>query len=326
VTEPGRGAVAVPELDGGLPNGHQGDVPATAGAETLFPPVEASGQEAPVEGESAAVPITRIRPSRGWVRLNLGELWEHRELLYFLVWRDLKVRYKRTTIGVAWAVLQPFLAMVVFSIFFGRFAGIPSDGVPYPIFAYAALVPWMYFANALTGATSAVVEHQAMISKVYFPRLFLPAAPVVGGLVDLAIALLVLLGMMLVFGIIPSFQIITVPAFLLLMVAAAFAVGLWLSALNALFRDVRYAVPFLVQFWLFASPVAYPSSIVPEPWRLVYGLNPMAGVIEGLRWALLGTGEAPGPIVVVSMAAVLLLLVSGLMFYRRVERVFADVV
>ena len=275
---------------------------------------------------NAPVPLTRIEPSRGWIRLDLRELWEYRELLYFFVWRDVKVRYKQTVIGAAWAVIQPFCTMVVFSIFFGRLAGIPSDGVPYPVFSYAALVPWMYFANALTGATNAVVGHGNMITKVYFPRVILPAAPVAAGLVDFGIAMTVLLGMMLFYGIVPTAATLTLPLFLLFAVATAFAVGLWLAALNALYRDVRYAVPFLVQFWMFATPVAYPSSIIPEQWRPLYGLNPMAGVIEGFRWALFGTGEAPGPIVAVSATVVVLLLTGGLAYFRRTERIFADVV
>jgi lipopolysaccharide transport system permease protein len=270
--------------------------------------------------------VTLIRPSRGWVRLDLRELWAYRELLQIFIWRDIKVRYKQTVIGAAWAVIQPLFTMVVFSVFFGRLAGIPSDGVPYPIFAYAALVPWMYFGNALTGATNAVVEHSRMITKVYFPRLFLPAAPVVGGLVDLGIALAVLAGLMLFFRIAPGPGLVLLPLFVLMAVATALAVGLWLSALNALYRDVRYAVPFMVQFWLFASPVAYPSSLVPEPWRVVYGLNPMVGVIDGFRWALFGVGTSPGPVVAVSATTVLLLLLGGLAYFRRLERSFADVV
>jgi lipopolysaccharide transport system permease protein len=270
--------------------------------------------------------VTRIRPSRGWVRLDLRELWEYRELLYFFVWRDLKVRYKQTVIGAAWAVIQPFMTMVVFSVFFGRLAGVPSDGVPYPVFSFAALVPWMYFASALGGATSAVVDHGRMISKVYFPRLFLPAGPVLSGLVDLGIALLVLFGLMLAFGHPPTLGILALPLYLLLAIGAALGVGLWLSALNALYRDVRYAVPFAIQFWMFASPVAYPSSLVPEEWRAAYALNPMVAVIEGFRSALLGT---PPPSVVslaVSLGTVLVLLVGGSAYFRRVERVFADVV
>ncbi len=273
-----------------------------------------------------AVPVVSIRPSRGWVKLDLRELWAYRQLLYFFVWRDIKVRYKRTAIGVGWAIIQPFFTMVVFSLFFGKLAGIPSDGVPYPLFAYAALVPWMYFANSMTGSTNAVVEHGQMIRKVYFPRLLLPAVPVVAGLLDLILALAVLLLMMLWYGIVPTIAMLTLPAFLVLAMAASLAVGLWLSALNALYRDVRFAVPFLVQFWLFSSPVAYPSSLVPEPWRALYGLNPMVGVIEGFRWALLGTGQAPGPAVAVSALVVLALFLGGMIYFRRVERVFADVI
>ncbi len=273
-----------------------------------------------------SVPTVRIRPSRGWVRLDWRELWEYRELLYFFVWRDVKVRYKQTVIGAAWAVIQPVLTMIVFSVFFGRLAGIPSEGVPYPIFSYAGLLPWTYFASALTGSTNAVVQQGSMITKVYFPRLILPAAPVAAALVDFGIAFTVLVGMMLWFGIVPTPAVLLLPLFVLLAVVAAFAVGVWLSALNVLYRDVRYVVPFVVQFWLFASPVAYPSSLVPEPWRTVYGLNPMAGVIDGFRWALLGTGHAPGPMTAVSALVVALLLGSGLLFFGRVERLFADIV
>jgi len=273
-----------------------------------------------------SVPTVRIRPSRGWVRLDWRELWEYRELLYFFVWRDVKVRYKQTVIGAAWAVIQPVLTMVAFSLFFGRLAGIPSEGVPYPIFSYAGLLPWTYFASALTGSTNAVVQQGSIITKVYFPRLVLPAAPVAAALVDFGIAFTVLVGMMLWFGIVPTPAVLLLPLFVLLAVVAAFAVGVWLSALNVLYRDVRYVVPFGVQFWLFASPVAYPSSLVPEPWRTVYGLNPMAGVIDGFRWALLGTGDAPGPMTAVSALVVALLLGSGLLFFRRVERRFADIV
>lgn len=275
---------------------------------------------------TAEVPMLRIRPSHGWVRMGWTELWQYRELLYFFVWRDLKVRYKRTVIGGAWAVIQPFVGMVVFSIFFGHLARLPSDGLPYPIFAYAALVPWMYFASALVGATNSVVSYGSMISKVYFPRVFLPTALVLSGLIDFGIALAVLFGMMHFFGIAPTAAVFFLPLFVLLAVGAALGVGLWLSALNALFQDVRYAVPFLTQFWLFASPVAYPSSLVPEQWRVIYGLNPMAGVIEGFRWSLLGTGEPPGPIVGVSAVIVVVMLVTGLKFFRRIERTFADLV
>ncbi len=269
--------------------------------------------------------VTRIRARRGWVVVDLRELWDYRELLFFLVWRDLKVRYKRTIVGAAWAIIQPVMAMVVFSVFFGRLAQMPSDDLPYPLFAFAALVPWTYFANALNASTNSVIEHRHMISKVYFPRVFLPAASVAGGLVDLGIALAVLVMMMAAFRVVPSTAILALPLFVLLAVACALAVGLWFSALNVLFRDVRYAVPFLIQFWLFASPVAYSSSLVPEEWRAVYGLNPMTGVIDGVRWSVLGAGHPPGPAIGVSVFVVLLLLISGLVFFRTVERRFADV-
>ena len=274
----------------------------------------------------AALSVTIIRPSKGWVPLKLRELWEYRELLYFFIWRDIKVRYKQTVLGAAWAIIQPFFTMVVFSIFFGRLAGIPSRGVPYPIFAYSALVPWMYFANALTQASNSLVAQERMITKVYFPRLLIPLASVLAGLVDFAIAFTVLLGMMFYYGIIPTVAVWTVPFFVLLATATALGVGLWLSALNVQYRDVRYAIGFLSQFWLFATPVAYPSSLVPQPWRVIYGLNPMAGVVEGFRWALLGQAQAPGPMLVVSLLTVVGLLAGGLYYFRRMEQTFADVV
>lgn len=275
---------------------------------------------------TAKLPVTIVRPSRGWATLDLKELWEYRELLYFLTWRDIKVRYKQTVIGAGWAIIQPFSTMVIFSIFFGKLAGIPSEGVPYPIFAYSALVPWMYFANALAQSSNSLVEHERVITKVYFPRLIVPMAAVVSGLVDFAIAFTVLVGMMAFYGVVPTAAIWTVPLFILLATATALGVGLWLSALNVQYRDVKYAIPFLVQFWLFATPIAYPTSLVPEPWQVLYGLNPMVGVVEGFRWALLGTGQAPGLLVVVSMLMVAALLASGLYYFRRMEDTFADVV
>ena len=278
------------------------------------------------EVRTSTPPVTVIRPSKGWCKLDLRELWEYRELLYFFIWRDIKVRYKQTAIGAAWAVIQPFFTMVVFSLFFGKLAKIPSGGIPYPIFYYSALVPWMYFAGALQNATNTVVEHQRVITKVYFPRVILPIAASLSGLLDFGIAFVVLLGMMLFYGIVPTLAIFTLPLFTLLATLTALGVGLWLSALNALYRDVRYAVPFLVQFWLFASPVAYPSSLVPEHWRAVYGLNPMAGVIEGFRWALLGSGQAPGIMLTVSTGAVLLILAGGLFYFRHIEATVADIV
>ena len=260
------------------------------------------------------------------VRVNLGDLWVYRELLYFLVWRDVKVRYKQTALGAAWAVIQPVMTMLVFSIFFGRLAKVPSDGIPYPIFAFTALLPWQLFAYALSESANSLVGSQNLITKVYFPRLVIPIAAVLAGLVDFGIALLILLAMMWYYAIVPTGAIVLLPLFILLAIATALAVGLWLSSLNVKFRDVRYTIPFLTQFWMFATPVAYPSSIIPEGWRAFYGLNPMAGVVEGFRWALLGRAEGPGPLLAVSVVAVVILLAGGLIFFRRTERTFADVV
>ncbi len=270
--------------------------------------------------------VTHIRPRSGWATLKLGELWRYRELLYFFIWRDLKVRYKQTILGAAWAVLQPFLTMVVFSIFFGRLAGLASDDLPYAISAYTALVPWTFFANGLTQASNSIVSNAAMVKKTYFPRLTLPVATVLAGLVDFALAFSILLIMMPFYRILPTVNIVWLPLLLLLALLTALGTSLWFAALNVRFRDVRYVVPFLVQFWLFVTPVAYQSDIVPEQWRLLYSLNPMAGVVEGFRWALLGVGEAPGLMVLVSVFVTLFLLVSGLYYFRRVERTFADMV
>ena len=272
------------------------------------------------------VPLLRITPSAGWVSLKLHELWEYRELLYFLVWRDIKVRYKQTTLGVAWAIIQPFLTMVVFSVFFGRLAKIPSDGVPYPIFSFAALVPWTFFAHGLTHASNSLVGSANLIKKIYFPRLAVPISSVTSGIVDFVLAFTVLLGMMLYYDIVPTINVLWLPALLLLALVTSLGVGLWLSAMNVQFRDVRYVVPFLTQFWLFATPIAYPSSLLPEPWRTLYGLNPMVGVVEGFRWALLGTNTAPGPIIIVSVLITLALLLGGAFYFRRLERTFADIV
>jgi lipopolysaccharide transport system permease protein len=277
-------------------------------------------------GQSGDFPVVCIAPRRGSLALDLGELWTYRELLYFFVWRDIKVRYKQTVIGAAWAVLQPLMTMLVFSLFFGKLAKIPSQGLPYPIFYYCALLPWMYFSAAMQGATNIVVDHQRVITKIYFPRVVLPMAAVLSGLLDFAISFAAFLGMMVYYRIVPTRAIIWLPAFTLLAILTALGVGLWLSALNALYRDVRYVVPFLVQFWMFASPVVYPSSLVPEKWRLLYGLNPMAGVIEGFRWALTGHGQPPGILLAASSAAVILLVFSGLVYYHAVEGTMADVV
>ncbi len=274
-----------------------------------------------------ARPRLRIQPSRGWVSLKLRELWEYRELLYFLTWRDIKVRYKQTVLGAAWAVLQPFMTMVVFSLFFGSLAAIPSDGVPYPVFSYAALVPWTFFATGLSMSSNSLVGSSNLIKKVYFPRLTIPIATVLSGAVDFVIAFMVLIGMMLFFGITPTIYVIFLPLFVLLAFVTALGVGLWLSAMNVQFRDVRYTVPFLTQFWMFISPIAYPSSLIEnETLRAIYGINPMAGVVEGFRWALLGTDTAPGPIILISSLAALLIFVSGLFYFRRMEKTFADVV
>jgi len=271
------------------------------------------------------LPIIHIQPSKGWVSLKLRDLWEYRELLYFLVWRDVKVRYKQTVLGAAWAIIQPFFTMVVFSLFFGRLANVPSDGIPYPIFSYAALVPWTFFANGLNQATTGLVSHANLIKKVYFPRLSIPIARILAGLVDFVLAFMVLIVMMFFYGIAPTTNIIWLPFFLLLALVTSLGVGLWLSAMNVQFRDVGYTVPFITQIWMFATPIAYPSSLLPEPWRTLYGINPMAGVVEGFRWALLGT-TAPGPIIIVSSFVALALLVSGTYYFRRMEKAFADVV
>ena len=275
---------------------------------------------------SADLPVLFIKSEPGLASLGLKELWEYRELLYFLTWRDIKVRYKQTVLGAAWAVIQPFFMMVVFSLFFGRLAHVPSDGIPYPVFVYCALLPWQLFAHALTESSNSLVANERLITKVYFPRLIVPISAVLGGLIDFCIAFVILLLMMFYYGIRPTWVIVALPAFILLAIATALGVGLWLSALNVKYRDVRYTITFLVQFWLFATPVAYPSSIVPERWRPVFGLNPMAGVVEGFRWALLGKSEGPGALLAVSVAVVILLLIGGLYYFLRMEAQFADVV
>jgi lipopolysaccharide transport system permease protein len=276
--------------------------------------------------QSAAQPTLRIAPSKGWVSLKLKELWAYRELLYFLIWRDIKVRYKQTALGATWAIIQPFFTMVVFSLFFGRLAKVPSDGIPYPIFSFAALVPWTFFANGLSQSSNSLVGSANLITKVYFPRLTIPLASVLSGVVDFGLAFVVLLGMMLFYRMTPTVNILWLPVFLILALITSLGVGLWLSALNVEYRDVRYVVPFITQFWLFVTPIAYPSSLLHEPWRTIYGLNPMVGVVEGFRWALLGTKTAPGPIIAVSSTAALIILVTGAFYFRRMEKTFADIV
>ncbi len=280
----------------------------------------------PGAAQAFTTATVRIEPPRGLLELRVKEVWMYRELLLFLVWRDLKVRYKQTVIGVAWVVLQPLMSMGVFTLFFGRLAKLPSDGLPYPVFYFAALAPWTYFSTALTTATNVVVENQRVITKVYFPRLILPLSSVMSGLVDFGIAFVVLLTLVLGYGLRPGWHAVWLPFLLLLAVTTALGVGLWLSALNALYRDVKYVTPFLVQFWMLASPVAYPSSLVPAKWRWLYGLNPMAGVIEGFRWALTGHGQPPGALLLASAGAVLVLLFGGMLFFQRMEGTVADLV
>lgn len=272
------------------------------------------------------LPVVRIKPSLGWVSLRLAELWQYRELLYFLVWRDIKVRYKQTALGAAWAIIQPFLTMVVFSLFFGKLGKMPSDGIPYPIFAFAALVPWTFFANGLSQASQSLVSSSNLIKKIYFPRLAVPLATVLSGVVDFGLSFVVLLVMMVYYHITPTRHVVWLPVFLLLTLIASLGVSLWLAALNVEFRDVRYVVPFVVQFWLFATPIAYSSHLLPEPWRTLYGLNPMVGVVEGFRWALLGTNTRPGPMIALSSLVAVLSLVGGAYYFRRMEKTFADIV
>lgn len=280
-----------------------------------------------VVNHKVAAPVTMIRPAKGWRSLNLRDLWAYRELVYFMTWRDIQVRYKQTLLGAAWAVLRPFMTMVVFSIFFGQLAKVPSDGIPYPIFTFAALLPWQLFTNALNFASRSLVQNANMITKVYFPRMILPLSSVLAGLVDFGVAFLILIGMMIFYGVAIPAAVWALPLFLLLAVITALGIGLWLSALNVLYRDIGYVMPFLTEFWLFVTPVAYPASLVPEQWKLLYALNPMTGVVEGFRWVLLGSeNSAPSPMLAVSVSIAVVVLISGLFFFRRMERQFADMV
>ena len=267
-----------------------------------------------------------LRPTSGWRSLGLRELWEYRELFYFLTWRDVIVRYKQTVLGIAWAIIQPLIAMIVFNIFFGQLAKIPSDGIPYPIFSYAALVPWMFFANGLNQSSNSLVGNANLIKKVFFPRLIVPVSTVLSGLVDFVIAFLVLVAMMFYYGRVPTINVLWLPLLVLLALIISLGVGLWFSALNCHFRDVRYAVPFITQIWMFATPIVYPSSLLSEPWRTLYGINPMAGVVEGFRWALLGTGTAPGLMIAASSIVAIIILIGGAFYFRKIEKTFADVV
>ena len=271
------------------------------------------------------LPRTRRQPLKGWALPRLRELWEYRELLFFFVWRDIRVRYRQTVMGALWAIIQPFFTMVIFSLFFGRLANIPSDGLPYPVFSYAALVPWTFFATALNQASNSLVINANMVKKIYFPRLSLPISTVLASVVDFVLAFIVLLGMMFFYGLVPTINVLWLPLFLLLALVTSLGVSLWLSAMNVQFRDVHYTIPFLTQAWLFVTPIAYPSSLLSEPWRTLYGLNPMAGVVEGFRWALLGTDTAPGPMTLVSVVVALTLFISGAFYFRRMEQGFADV-
>lgn len=272
------------------------------------------------------LPIVVITPARGWRALDLGDLWHHRDLLYFIAWRDVKVRYAQAAIGVAWAVLQPLLMMLVFTVFLGRLAKVPSDGLPYPVFALGGLVPWTYFANATAGATESLVSSSNMVSKVYFPRLVIPLGAVLSWLPDLFVSSTILVTVMLVYGITPTWTVILLPVFAAFAVLAAASVSVWLSALNVAYRDVRYAVPFIIQVWLFGTPVVYPASLIPDQYRILYGINPMAGVVEGFRWAVVGGASPPWSLMTVSAVMAGLLLVAGLYNFRRVEHGFADVI
>ncbi len=274
----------------------------------------------------ADISVIRIEPTGSWLSLNLREFWSYRELLYFLVWRDVKVRYKQTAIGIGWTILQPLLTMVIFTLVFGKLAKVPSDGLPYPVFAYTALLPWNLFAGALNRCTTSLVASANLITKVYFPRLIVPASATLSGVIDFGISFVFLLLMMLWFGIVPTVGALVLPVFLALTLMTVLAVGLWLSALNVRYRDVGHAIPFLIQIWMFLSPVAYPASLVPERWRMLYSLNPLVGVIEGFRWALLGKETPDFDLIAVSTVVVIVLLYGGLVYFRRIERTFADVV
>lgn len=271
------------------------------------------------------VPVKIIRPLDGWLPIDLKELWEYRELVYTFAMRDIKVRYKQTALGAAWAIIQPFMMMVVFTIFFGKLAKIPSDGIPYPLFSYAALLPWTLFSEGITRSTNSMITNANIMTKVYFPRLVMPLSGILSPLIDFMIAFVILIAMMLFYGFVPTTNIIWLPVFILLALMTSLGVGLWLSAFNVQYRDFQYTLPFLIQLWLFASPVAYPSSLLPDSYRWIYGLNPMAGVIEGFRWALLGTNP-PSTMIAFSFIIVIVLLISGAYYFKRMEKTFADVV
>ena len=279
-----------------------------------------------MEYSSSVAPEIVIEPSKGWVSLKLGELWQYRELLFFLIWRDVKVQYKQASLGVAWAILQPLLTMVIFSVIFGHLAKLPSEGIPYPVFSYVALLPWQLFSGALTRSTSSLVGNANLLTKIYFPRLIIPFSATISGLVDFSVSFVVLLGLMTYYGIVPTFAILWLPLLVLLVLVTALSVGLWLSALNVQYRDVQHIIPFVIQAWMYASPVAYSTELIPTGlWRILYGLNPLVGVIQGFRWALLG-GKKPDELMMMSIGLVTTLLITGLFYFRRMEKTFADVV
>jgi len=277
-------------------------------------------------GLASELRLTVIEPVKGWVPLQLGELWHYRDLIYLLVWRDIKVRYKQTVIGASWAMLQPLITMVVFTIIFSKLAKIDTGDIPYPIFAYSALVPWIFFSHAMTKLSTSLITNYDLVTKVYFPKLILPIATILAAFVDLLISFLLLIVLLLIYGIAPEVKILTIPFFMVMALATGLGIGLWLSAINLQFRDISNIVPFLVQVWLFVTPVAYPSSLIPEKWRILYGLNPMAGVVEGFRWALAGgTWEMPVVVLGSSLCAIAVLLIGGLFFFRRKEVTFAEI-
>ena len=288
-----------------------------------MPRFRAERRDCPAELSPEATIIT---PPSGWHILDVGALWQHRELLLKLAWRDVKVRYKQTIVGAAWAIIQPFVTMVVFSVFFGRFANMPSEGVPYPIFSYAGLLPWTFFSEAMKRASDSLVGNASLVSKVYFPRVVLPMASVLSRLVDFAVAFTVLLAMMAYFHVPITWRILWVPVFIALAFLGALGTGLWLSAINVRFRDIKYALPFIIQLWMFATPVIYPVTLLPERWQILLSLNPMTGVVNGCRWAILGTGAPPTGMFWVSVGVTVLVLVTGLLVFHKMERTFADVV
>jgi lipopolysaccharide transport system permease protein len=285
-----------------------------------------TAQEQSILKSSTEFPVIILKPSGGWASVKLRELWEYRELLYFLTWRDVKVRYTQALLGVGWALIQPLMTMVIFSVIFGHLAKLPSEGVPYPIFSLAALLPWQLFSGALTRAGTSLIGNAHLLTKVYFPRLIIPLSAIAAGLVDFGISFVVLLGLIFYYAIVPTWTILWLPLLVVFVLLTALGVGLWLSALNVQYRDVQHMIPFLVQVWMFASPVAYSAQLIPKGiWRVLYGLNPMAGVIQGFRWALLN-GDPPGELMLLSVVIVMILLVTGLFFFKRMERTFADIV